>query len=88
MDLAGRTSAGGSSGCGIRAWRYHSNTRIAAMAAISSAVVAALTAKGMVEPVFEKFRLSVLLGIAIGVLLSAASSLDRVDSARARPEEA
>jgi O-antigen ligase len=72
---------------GIRAWRYHPDERVAAIAAASLAVVAALIAKGMVESIFEKYRLAVFLGIAVGVLLSATSSLDRIQAMAARAEE-
>ena len=97
LDLLLRTGAVGlglfllalivSTNGGIRTWRYHPDERIAAIAAASLAVVAALIAKGMVESVFEKYRLAVFLGISIGVLLSAVSSLDRAEPLEARPQQ-
>ncbi len=33
--------------------------------------------KGMVEPALDKFRLSLLLGVSVGVLLASASSVHR-----------
>ena len=62
---------------GIRAWREHGDDRIAALAAACVAVVVGLMAKGMVESIFEKYRLAVFLGLSVGVLLSAAASLER-----------
>jgi O-antigen ligase len=97
LDLLLRTGAVGlglfllalimSGNGGIRVWRYHPDERVAAIAAASLAVVAALVAKGMVESIFEKYRLAVFLGISLGVLLSATSSLDRIRGAAAQAQE-
>jgi O-antigen ligase len=97
LDLLLRTGAVGlglfllaliiSANGGIRTWRYHPDERVAAIAAGSLAVVAALIAKGMVESIFEKYRLAVFLGISLGVLLSATSSLDRIRGAAAGAQE-
>jgi O-antigen ligase len=62
---------------GVRAWREHGDDRIAALAAGCVAVVVGLVAKGMVESIFEKYRLAVFLGLSLGVLLSTAASLER-----------
>jgi O-antigen ligase len=62
---------------GVRAWREHVDDRIAALAAACVAVVVGLVAKGMVESIFEKYRLAVFLGLSLGVLLSATASLER-----------
>jgi O-antigen ligase len=69
---------------GIRAWREHGDDRIAALAAACVAVVVGLVAKGMVESIFEKYRLAVFLGLGLGVLLSAAASLERSPRATLR----
>ena len=62
---------------GVRVWREHRDDRIATLAAACVAVVIGLVAKGMVESIFEKYRLAVFLGLSLGVLLSAAASLER-----------
>jgi O-antigen ligase len=62
---------------GVHAWREHSDDRIAALAAACVAVVVGLVAKGMVESIFEKYRLAVFLGLSLGVLLSTAASFER-----------
>jgi O-antigen ligase len=59
---------------GLRAWRAHPNGTAAALALGCVAVVAGLCAKGMVESLFEKFRLATLLGLTLGVMLSLAAS--------------
>lgn len=62
---------------GVETWRYHPNDGIAAIAAACVAIILGLAAKGMVESIFEKYRLAVFLGLTLGVLLGAASSLER-----------
>jgi O-antigen ligase len=62
---------------GFRTWREHADDRIAALAAACAAVVVGLLAKGMVESIFEKYRLAVFLGLSLGVLLSATASHER-----------
>jgi O-antigen ligase len=62
---------------GVRAWREHGDERIAALAAACVAVVVGLVAKGMVESIFEKYRLALFLGLSLGMLLSAAAALER-----------
>jgi O-antigen ligase len=59
---------------GLRAWRDHTDQTAAAFALGCVAVVAGLLAKGMVESLFEKFRLATLLGLLLGVLLSLGAS--------------
>jgi O-antigen ligase len=73
---------------GVRAWREHTDDRIAALSAACVAVVVGLVAKGMVESIFEKYRLAVFLGLSLGVLLSAAASLERSPRRAATPATA
>jgi O-antigen ligase len=70
---------------GVRAWLEHTDDRIAALSAACVAVVVGLVAKGMVESIFEKYRLAVFLGLSLGVLLSAAASLERSPRTAATP---
>jgi O-antigen ligase len=67
---------------GWGAWRRQSDDLAAALALASVAIVAGLLARGMVESLFEKFRLATLLGIALGIIGSVA-----VAPARARYRE-
>lgn len=46
---------------------------IAALTAGLLAAIAGVVAKGMVESIFEKFRLAILLALLVGILLSAAA---------------
>jgi O-antigen ligase len=62
---------------GVGTWRYDPNDGIAAIAAACVAIIIGLVAKGMVESIFEKYRLAVFLGLTLGVLLSTAASLER-----------
>jgi O-antigen ligase len=55
-------------------WRFHPSTQIAGLAAGAATVTAGLLAKGMVESIFEKHRLAVLLGLVIGMTISASMS--------------
>lgn len=59
---------------GLRAWRFHLDAQTAALSIGCVAVVSGLLAKGMVESLFEKFRLATLLGLLLGMMLSMASS--------------
>ena len=58
----------------LRTWRRHHDRRIAVFAGACGAALAGLLAKGMVESVFEKFRLATLMGLLIGAIASAAAS--------------
>ena len=60
---------------GIRVWRNHSDAIVAAIALACTAALVGLIGKGMVESIFEKFRLSMLLGFLVGVVASAVLSL-------------
>lgn len=67
---------------GLRAWRSHVNPDAAAFALGCVAVVTGLLAKGMVESLFEKFRLATLLGLSLGVMLSLAASANAANGTR------
>jgi O-antigen ligase len=67
---------------GWGAWRRQENDLAAALALACVAIVAGLLARGMVESLFEKFRLATLLGLALGIIGSVA-----VEPARARSRE-
>jgi O-antigen ligase len=67
---------------GVRTWFAHDiPPEVAAFALAAVASLAGLLAKGMVESLFEKYRLGVLMGLLAGILLSAASSRQRVPRA-------
>ena len=59
---------------GVLTWRWHPDNRVAALAIAAVILSAGLLAKGMVESIFEKHRLALLLGIALGLAISAASA--------------
>ena len=67
----------------LRTWRRHPDRRIAVFAVACGAGFVGLLAKGMVESVFEKFRLATLMGLLIGAIASAATSYSRSTSSRA-----
>lgn len=56
----------------MRVWRSQVASLAAALSLAASAVVVGLIAKGMVESLFEKYRLAVALGVVLGLTLSAA----------------
>lgn len=58
-------------------WRRHPNRQIAVFCGACGAAFVGLLAKGMVESVFEKFRLATLLGLLIGAIASATASARR-----------
>jgi O-antigen ligase len=55
----------------LRAWWTQGDDRAAAFALGTGAVVAGLLGKGMAESIFEKYRLCVVLGIGLGVMIAA-----------------
>ena len=61
---------------GILVWRKHLRSEVAALALAASACLVGLLARGLVESIFEKYRLAVGLGVLIGLVLSARTSLD------------
>lgn len=58
---------------GLRVWRRHPNSVMACLALACVLVVVGILAKGMVESIFEKFRLAVLMGIFLGMMKSLAA---------------
>lgn len=81
-------AVGFSLGDGLRAWRRHADGGAAALALGCVAVVAGLLAKGMVESLFEKFRLATLLGLLLGAMIAMAASADRTSGPRRKNSEA
>lgn len=70
----------------LRAWWTQGDDRAAAFALGVGAVIAGLIGKGMAESIFEKYRLAVMLGLAIGVMIAAGlPSRSRAPRARAVP---
>jgi O-antigen ligase len=71
-------------------WKLHRSTPVAALAVAVAAATLGLLAKGMVESIFEKDRLAVMLGFLLGVAISTALShvqerdLDGEDAPRSR----
>jgi len=61
-------------------WKRHPNDQLAALAVAMAAVVAAFLGKGMVESTFEKFRLSIGLGIAVGVIMALHAQLRALEA--------
>jgi hypothetical protein len=60
---------------GVLVWRRHVQPEVAALALAASAAIVGLLARGLVESIFEKYRLAVGLGVLIGLVLSARTSL-------------
>jgi O-antigen ligase len=58
---------------GLGVWRRSANDAIAAVALAATAGILGLFAKGLVESIFEKYRLAALLGLLVGVTLGAAA---------------
>ena len=67
---------------GWRTWRNHPDTVVAAFALGCLAAITGLLAKGMVESIFEQFRIATVLGFLLGGVLSVARS---ASVATARP---
>jgi O-antigen ligase len=59
---------------GLVAWRLHPDRMVAVLALALVAVVVGLVSKGMVESIFEKYRLATMLGLSLGMLRSAVTS--------------
>lgn len=59
---------------GVRGWLRHRNQVGAALALACTAIVAGLLAKGMVESIFEKYRIATLLGVMLGMMRLLATS--------------
>jgi len=69
---------------GFVAWRIHPDRMVAVLALALVAVVVGLVAKGMVESIFEKYRLATTLGLSLGMLRSAVTSAGGTRLARRR----
>jgi O-antigen ligase len=65
---------------GVSAWLRHRHQIGAALALGCVAVVVGLLAKGMVESIFEKYRMATLLGIMLGMMRALATSADRTET--------
>jgi O-antigen ligase/polysaccharide polymerase Wzy-like membrane protein len=59
---------------GMRAWMRHPNDLAAALALAGTAIVTGLLAKGLVESIFEKYRIATLLGLTLGMIRVLATS--------------
>ena len=70
---------------GIGAWRHHPDRMAAVLALALVAVVVGFVSKGMVESIFEKYRLATMLGIWLGMLRSVVTSAHRSWRQTARP---
>ena len=66
---------------GLRAWRRHKDQIAAALALACTAVVIGLLAKGLVESIFEKYRMATLLGVMLGMMRVLATSAPREEPA-------
>jgi O-antigen ligase len=66
---------------GVRAWLRHHHQIGAALALGCTAVVVGLLAKGLVESIFEKYRIATLLGVMLGMMRVLATSADGRDEA-------
>jgi O-antigen ligase len=74
---------------GLLAWRKHADARVAALAAAAVVGAASLLTKGMFEDVLDKHRLSILLGLLLGVMVTAGRTVRDgrdVDEDAASPE--
>lgn len=60
---------------GVRVWRQHPDDGVAAAAAAATIIIFGVIAKGMVEPAIDKFRLSLSLGIGVGLVMAGMRSL-------------
>lgn len=66
---------------GLGAWRRNGDAVAAALGLASVAIISGLLARGMVESLFEKYRLATMLGIVLGIVGSVAVSPVRARSA-------
>ena len=65
---------------GLLAWRRHADGRVAALAAAAVVGTASLLTKAMFEDVLDKHRLSLLLGLLLGVMVAAGQAVrDHLD---------
>jgi len=59
---------------GIRSWRYNLDPMVAALALAATAILLGWFGKGLVESLFEKYRLATVLGITLGIARTCATS--------------
>ncbi|MGQ0434747.1 MAG: O-antigen ligase family protein [Microthrixaceae bacterium] len=59
----------------LAVWRHHLDRHVAVFCGACGAALVGLLAKGMVESLFEKFRLATLFGLLLGAIAAGASSL-------------
>jgi O-antigen ligase len=69
-----------------RTWRRHPDPIVGAYAIGCAIALVGLIGKGLVEPLFDNFRLATLLGMLAGGIASAANSRTEVTSSRTEPE--
>jgi O-antigen ligase len=65
----------------VRAWLHSAEDQVAALAIGGLAATGALLAKGMVESVFEKDRLAIMISVALGLMVSATLAWRRTSPA-------
>jgi hypothetical protein len=80
---------------GLRVWLFGTDNRVAGAVLGAIAGIVGLLGKGMVETIFEKFRIGIVLGFLLGLLASAATDwrqrsaqADRADEVAIRATEA
>jgi len=59
---------------GFGAWRHHPDRMVAVLGLALMAVVIGFVSKGMVESIFEKYRLATMLGLCLGLLRGVVTS--------------
>ena len=69
---------------GVQRWRRDEDNRTAAVCLAATLGVAAVVTKAMVEPALDKYRLSMMVGLCVGLILFA----DRRPAASTSPERA
>lgn len=67
---------------GLLAWRRAGSRAASALALMCVVGIVGLLAKGMVESVFEKYRLMVVLGLLVGLIASSVASVRAPQDAR------
>jgi O-antigen ligase len=72
---------------GWLAWRLHPDRMVAVLALALVAVIVGMVSKGMVESIFEKYRLATMLGLSLGMLRSAVTSAGGTRMALRRTHE-
>ncbi len=71
----------------LRTWYRSQEELIAALALGVTAAVLGLIGKGMAESILEKYRIAVVLGLFLGILLSTATAGEQLDEAPQPTEE-